>query len=314
MLEEINKKYHFTIPQSTIKKVIIDTDADNEADDPFAIVHALLSPSLDVLGIIATHFGHARIVNSMEASYVEVNRIIDHMHLNGQVKVLKGAKTNIKIDPSPAFFTTYMPEESEGTDFIIASADALKNEKLYIGVLGPLTNVASALLKRPDIGMKLVVVWNGGATYPSGGREFNLMNDVAAANIVFQSDAEVWHVPTDVYDMPRVSLAELQLKVEPYGDIGKYLYDTLLNFLTYANEHGWPMSEVFSICDETSIGALLDEQPFNAKWEHAPFISNDMHYFPKENGKMVKCYKNMDLRVVLEDLFVKLAIQYPKRG
>jgi hypothetical protein len=32
------------------RHVIIDTDAKNEADDQFAIVHALLSPSLDVRG------------------------------------------------------------------------------------------------------------------------------------------------------------------------------------------------------------------------------------------------------------------------
>jgi purine nucleosidase len=35
------------------RRVIINTDAKNEADDQFAIVHALLSPSLDVRGLIA---------------------------------------------------------------------------------------------------------------------------------------------------------------------------------------------------------------------------------------------------------------------
>ena len=39
------------------RRVVIDTDAKNEADDQFAIVHALLSPSLDVRGLIAAHFG-----------------------------------------------------------------------------------------------------------------------------------------------------------------------------------------------------------------------------------------------------------------
>ena len=39
------------------RRVVIDTDAKNEADDQFAIVHALLSPTLDVRGLIAAHFG-----------------------------------------------------------------------------------------------------------------------------------------------------------------------------------------------------------------------------------------------------------------
>ena len=39
------------------RRVIINTDAKNEADDQFAIVHALLSPSLDVRGFIAAQVG-----------------------------------------------------------------------------------------------------------------------------------------------------------------------------------------------------------------------------------------------------------------
>ena len=42
------------------RRVIIDTDAKNEADDQFAIVHGLLSPTLDIRGLIAAHFGTRR--------------------------------------------------------------------------------------------------------------------------------------------------------------------------------------------------------------------------------------------------------------
>ena len=47
------------------RRVIINTDAKNEADDQYAIVHALLSPSLDVRGIIPAHFGTWRSDQSM---------------------------------------------------------------------------------------------------------------------------------------------------------------------------------------------------------------------------------------------------------
>ena len=46
-------------------RVIVLSDAKNEADDAFAIVHALLTPSFDVRGIIAGHFG---VPVSVEAS------------------------------------------------------------------------------------------------------------------------------------------------------------------------------------------------------------------------------------------------------
>jgi hypothetical protein len=42
------------------RRVIIDSDVKNEADDQFAVVHALLSPTLDVRGVIPAHFGTHR--------------------------------------------------------------------------------------------------------------------------------------------------------------------------------------------------------------------------------------------------------------
>ena len=46
----------FSIPEDKKIRVIVDTDAACEADDPYAIVHALLSPKLIVKGIVAEHF------------------------------------------------------------------------------------------------------------------------------------------------------------------------------------------------------------------------------------------------------------------
>ena len=45
----------FDVPDYKKIRVIIDTDAACEADDPFAIVHAILSPKLIVKGIVAEH-------------------------------------------------------------------------------------------------------------------------------------------------------------------------------------------------------------------------------------------------------------------
>lgn len=308
---ELHKNYAFTMPSNSIKKVIIDTDAKNEADDPFAIAYALLSPGLDVRGIIATHFGHVRIQDSMQASYEEVERVLARMELVGKVPLLHGAATNISLTAKPSFFTAYDPQPCEGVDFILEQAKALHEGKLYIAVLGPLTNVASALLLCPELADRLVIVWNGGATYPAGGREFNLVNDIAAANVVFASGAEVWQVPTKVYDLPKVSLAELQWKLRPHGAIGAYLFDQLLEFLPMANENGWPMEEFFTICDMTAVGLLMSEQRFCYDYLPAPAISQEMFYFPRENAAPIRVYHDMDLRVILEDFFCKLAICYP---
>ena len=82
---------------------------------------------------------------------------------------------------------------------------------------GPLTDIASAYLMEPRIAKRLTVIWIGGGLYPDGGEEFNLGNDIHAANVVFESDMEVWQVPKNVYEMMPVTLAELELRVRPCG-------------------------------------------------------------------------------------------------
>ena len=77
----------FDIPEYKKIRVIVDTDAACEADDPYAIVHALLSPKLIVKGICAEHFAQP---DSMERSYDEVMTILEAMDMS--VPVLKGQK------------------------------------------------------------------------------------------------------------------------------------------------------------------------------------------------------------------------------
>ena len=57
----------------TRRRVIVDTDAKNEADDQFAIVHALLSPDPRRSGLIAAHFGTRRSDRSMAESRDEID-------------------------------------------------------------------------------------------------------------------------------------------------------------------------------------------------------------------------------------------------
>lgn len=73
------------------RRIIIDTDAKNEADDQFAVVHALLSPSIDVVGIVPAHFGERRTTASQRESREEVERILDLMGLRDTIEVADGA-------------------------------------------------------------------------------------------------------------------------------------------------------------------------------------------------------------------------------
>ena len=81
--------------------MIIDTDAKNEADDQYAIVHALLSPSLDVRGVMAAHFGRWRSDQSMLDSRAEIDLLLELMDLGDQVPVANGAAEAIQDEQTP---------------------------------------------------------------------------------------------------------------------------------------------------------------------------------------------------------------------
>ena len=70
----------YTVPESKRVRVIVSSDAANEVDDAFMIMHALLTPQFDIRGIVAAHFRDRR-PRSMELSYQEVQRLLEKSHI-----------------------------------------------------------------------------------------------------------------------------------------------------------------------------------------------------------------------------------------
>ena len=136
--------YHFDVPEDKKVRVVVDTDAKNEADDQFAIVQAILTPKFRLEGIVAAHYkegfaaqyGGAPVKDSMMQSYAEVEKILDLMNVKNEIPHFKGCKVPVGEGW----------EEAEGVDFIIDRAMA-EDSILHLIVLGPLTNVAAALKK-----------------------------------------------------------------------------------------------------------------------------------------------------------------------
>ena len=79
----------YSVPEKKRIRVLVDTDAACEVDDPFAIAHALMSPKLDVKGILSEHFAQP---DSEAASYREIENILALMGLTGQVPLYHGAE------------------------------------------------------------------------------------------------------------------------------------------------------------------------------------------------------------------------------
>ena len=300
--------YIFQVPQEKIVRLITDTDAKNEADDDFAVVQALLSPKIENVGLVAAHYGTNRHRDSMQRSYKELENVVEKMGFSGQVPLFCGA--------SCALPDTATPVESEGAKLIIEEAMRADDRPLYAIFLGPLTDIASAYLLEPRIAKRLTVIWIGGGLYPDGGDEFNLGNDIHAANVVMASDIEVWQVPKNVYEMMAVTLAELEYRVRPCGQIGEYLCDQLMEHAMTEGprKSAFRSGECWVLGDSPAVGLILYEDRFSFEWKQAPAIGADMNYIHTGRFRPIRVYRKIDSRLILEDLYSKLALFAQKHG
>ncbi len=303
----IYQDYAFHVPPEKQVRVITDTDAKNEADDQFCIVQTLLSPKIDNVGFIGAHFG-PRVPDGMDRSCRELELIFDTMGFDKTGMIYRGAPRAL---PSPD-----EPIDSEGARLIIREAMKDDPRPLYVTFLGPLTDLASALLIEPRIAPRLTAIWIGGGPYPHGGVEFNMGNDINAVNAVFRSKAQVWQVPKNVYEMMPVSLAELEWRVRPCGKIGAYLCDQLD---AHAQEPGprasdFRTGESWVLGDSPAVGLILYEHRFEFDWIQAPFVTSDGAYVPDVRNRPIRVYRKIDSRLILEDLYAKLALFHQKHG
>lgn len=274
-------------------RLLISSDAANEADDQFAIVQALLTSTLEIRALIPAHFGRA---GSMEESRREIELL------------LALAQTPVPIhDGSPtALLDEETPMPSAGSRAIVD--EALRDTgRLYIAVLGALTDVASALLEAPEIGCRdVVVVWVGGPPYEEIAAyhpEFNLINDVAAANVVMASGVDVWQIPMSVYSMVGVGEAELRTRLGGTSRLADYLVDQLIAF-NKTIDYG-PL-DFRSLGDSPAIGAVMN--PAGARWRAhpAPRFSAGGDLVPGRSDRLIRVCEAFDTRWLIEDMFAKL--------
>ena len=284
-------------PPEKRARVIVSTDAKNEADDQFAIVHALLTPSFDLHGIVPAHFGTRRTEASLRESHDEVDLLLDLMGWRGRVRVADGAPHALSDEASPV--------PSAGASLIVEEALRDDPRPLHVACYGPLTDVASALLMEPRIAERAVrVVWIGGGPWPTGGPEFNLSNDIAAANVIMRSPLEVWQIPSTVYRRMVVGYAELLEKVAPHGELGRYLVEQVMTFNAH---HETRSMEFRSLGDSPAVGLIMDPENGRWEWRPAPEFDAEMGYRHVGRHRPIRVYETADARFILEDFFAKLA-------
>lgn len=286
--------FAFQVKEEKKIRVICDSDTACEADDPFALTHALLSPKLIVKVITVEHF---KLPGSMELSWQAARRVTDA--LGSEVPVLKG-----EIGPGQT------GDISEGVQAIIAEARRDDPRPLFLLCMGALTNIARAFKEAPDIQEHVTVVTIGGNEYgePVTWPEYNFGNDPDAANTVLSSRAEIWQIPNNAYGSIRIGLAELQTKVRPFGAIGRYLFDQMIAYNDLPSTT-WTPGESWSLGDSPSVAVTLDPQCGRYSMRQALRIKPDTSYGEAVRDKVIRVYESIDSRYLLEDFFAKLQLK-----
>ncbi len=284
--------FDFQVPDQRKIRVILDSDVANEADDPFAIVHAALSPKLLVKGVTAAHFGKP---GSMEKSLEAGKKL-----------------ASLLPSPLPVYAGQEDPEDaalSEGAEAIIREAMRDDPHPLYLLCLGALTNVARAFRKAPEIEPRVTVVTIGGHDYRDTlvWREFNFGNDPDAATAVLSSKANIWQVPSSCYGSIRVGIAELEDKVAPCGALGAYLFRQLADFNASPDAY-WVSGESWTLGDSAAVALALNPGCAQAQQQDARRVNPDTTYGEAIEGKTIRVYQNMDTRYLLEDFYAKLRL------
>ena len=290
----------YEVPDYKKIRVIVDTDAACEADDPFAIAHALLSPKLIVCGITAEHFNED---GSTQRSFDEIMTVLDAM--DKTVPVYMGEDYPVDKTPDTA-------DISPASQFIISEALKEDEHPLYVLCQGAVTNVARAFRECPKIIGRLTVVWIG--THGAGDaeapfREFNAGNDITAANTVLGSGADIWLIPSTVYTTINIGIAEIEDNILPCGKIGKHLYENLTKY-NMSKSAGWTKGESWSLGDSPAVAVTLNPDCGKHSMQHAPFVENDTSSTYDEKLPMIRVYEDIDSRYVLGDFISKLRLEY----
>lgn len=298
-------------------RLIIDNDFGGDPDGLFQLAHHLLSPTMDVRGVIGSqHYegGFYGLSGSAEQGAAMAIELVRVMRLDGRVPVLAGAPGKLADLRTPA--------RSAAAELIVREAMRDDTETpLYVACGAGLTNLASAYLLEPRIGRRLRLVWIGGPEHdglalpPPGEKrvEYNLGIDPLAAQVVFNvSDIPLWQVPRDAYRQAMVGYAELVRRVKGAGPTGAFLMARLDDLLKRA---GRRLGETYVLGDSplvllTALQSSWEVDPASSGYavRRAPGINEAGGYEANPDGREIRVYTRLDTRLMFEDFFAKLAL------
>lgn len=282
--------------------MVLDTDAYNEVDDQYAISYMLSNRGrLNVKAIYAAPFSNIRSdgpCDGMEKSYDEIKKVLSLIGGAEGIQVYKGSAGYLPDEKTPV--------ASPAAEHLAGLAMEYSMDKpLYVAAIGAITNIASAIIINPKIIDNIVVIWIGGnALHWPETREFNMVQDIAAARVVFGCGVPLVQLPAmGVLSAFTVSEADLNAWLVGKNKICDYLTGITIRDSSDGAQ-GKPWTRV--IWDVAAIAWLVDGRFFLERLERSPIPEYDGHYAHDCTRHFIKYVYHVNRDELAADLFGKL--------
>ncbi len=236
--------------------VIIDTDIGDDVDDLLAIAYALTQEKIEILGL-TTVFKNTRARARMARYFLQLADLPGlPVHAGiGEPIVNKVTTTDI-----PCQYSEMMDDvEIDSSDAIPFLIRTLANRKVTIVCIGPLTNIATLIEKRPDLSGNIDRLVMMGGSYYRHATEWNILCDPEAAHIVFNAGIKIQALGLDVTTLCGLSQAQFD-SIKPTGRVGTFLLDMCREWLGHSGF--LPV-----LHDPLTIHSLIDSDDLNYRPE-----------------------------------------------
>lgn len=211
-----------------MQNVILDTDIGSDVDDALALAVLLGAKNLN-LHSITTVYGDTSLRAKIAAALCR--------HVGRDIPIFAGASTPLS---GKAVWTSGREGANfdaldhlsistlSANDHLLGSVEDLPD--LHIVAIGPLTNIAHALMRSPIFEKRVKALWIMGGNFSSHKPEHNFSCDSAAAEVVFKSS-----IPTFIVDLPTSQQTNLNKsdieRIERAGKLGPTLFKEIKSWI-----------------------------------------------------------------------------------
>ena len=288
------------IPPEGKVRMVFDTDTYNEIDDQFALSFAFLSEEkVKVEAVYAAPFQNNRSsgpADGMEKSYEEILRLLKMLKKSPDGLVFRGSTDYLRDVTKPI-------RSDAALDLVQKALKSSPENPLYVVTVGCITNIASAILIEPQIIKNIVVVWLGGHSldWPNQ-KEFNLAQDVLAAQVVFNSGVPLVITPCwPVVSHFHTTIPELAYYLKGKNELANYLYETVVGY-NDKNIEAWSKE----IWDVVAVAWVINPSWVRTNLVHSPILTDQVTYSLDRSRHFIRMATSINRDAIFRDLFSKL--------